>query len=106
MDVAIHLVRRGMDVAADDAFAVAGVREALQLLFVFADKADRTFHLGFDPFGKGERLKTAPLAVVVVKAVQPQQRVVSNGAKIGHPLVIGSYVVEAIAVNDEVASVR
>ena len=78
MDIADHFVFRGVDVATDDTGALALASEVLQLLFVFADKTDRGFHLGFDGLAEREILFAAPSPVFVVNTVYLQQGLVAD----------------------------
>lgn len=60
VDIADHFVFRSVDMATDDTGALALTGEVLQLVFVFADKADGGLHLGFNGLAEGEVFFATP----------------------------------------------
>ena len=106
MDVVDHLVRRRVDVAADDALAVLPAGELLQLLLVTAHETDGVLHLHFHPPAEREGFLVAPAQPGIVGAVQAQQQFVPHRPHFGQPHVVRGHMVKAVTMHDEIAAMR
>lgn len=105
MDTTYQFIVGGVDVSANNPLAAAFPGEVLELLLVFTNKADGSFHLRLDCLAQGKVFLAAPGSVLVIKAVDFEQTLISDISEHGQPLVVDSHGVKTIAVYHEVAAI-